>query len=63
MKFPNINRDNKRRYEEKIESLKDEYNNLIDLLISQKGAPSKKQIERKNYLESELFIVESNKKN
>lgn len=62
MRFPNINRDDKRRYKERLESLKNEYDILIDLLLSQKGAPSKDQIERKNYLESELFIIESNKK-
>lgn len=62
MRFPNINRDDKRRYKERLESLKNEYDTLIDLLLSQEGSPSKDQIERKNYLESELFIIESNKK-
>lgn len=61
MKPPSINNKLKDLYNFKLRQLEKEYNELIDLLLTQDGAPSREQINRKNYLESELFILETNK--
>ena len=61
MKPPSINNRLRDLYNFKLRWLEKEYNELVNLMLTQDGAPSREQINRKNYLESELFILETNK--
>lgn len=61
MKPPSINNKLKDMYNFKLRRLEREYNELVDLMLMQDGAPSREQISRKNYLETELHILETNK--
>lgn len=61
MKQSSMNNKLKELYKIKYRTLEKEYDELIDVMMKQKGAPTLEQIVRKNYLESELFILETNK--
>lgn len=62
MKQPSINARLKDIARRKQEYLEAEYAALIDAIFEQPGAPSDAQIARKNYLETELYILNTNNK-
>lgn len=62
MKQPSINARLKDIAQRKQEYLEAEYAALLDTIFEQPGAPSAAQIARKNYLETELYILNTNNK-
>lgn len=60
MKPPSINRKLQEFQRARIDAFEKEYAELIDLMLSQPGIPTDEQIARKNYLETELYILKTN---
>lgn len=62
MKQPSVNAQLKNLSDRKQAELEKEYARLLDTIFEQPGAPSAAQIARKNYLETELYILDINSK-